>query len=64
MNNQTFVPVIEKLPSTVGEALTADLAAKGMTQEDLGKRLGVSQQAISAWIKENHVPAGRLAQLV
>lgn len=64
MDNQTFVPVIEKLPSTLGEALAADLSAKGMTQEDLGKRLGISQQAISAWIKDSHIPTKRLDELI
>jgi transcriptional regulator with XRE-family HTH domain len=44
----------------VGEALHDDLRRANLTQEDLGQKLGVTQQAISEWIRSNKLPRKRL----
>ena len=64
-DKQTLVPMTAQPTSvTVAQALETDLRKKGMTQEQLGTHLGVSQQAISGWIKDNHVPGRRLGALI
>ncbi|MBQ4265990.1 MAG: helix-turn-helix transcriptional regulator [Clostridia bacterium] len=40
-----------------GERLKALRLAKGLSQEELGKRLGVSKQTVSNWEIENVTPA-------
>lgn len=54
----------QPLSLTVAQALELDLKRKELTQEQLGTQLGVSQQAISGWIKDNRVPAGRLQSVL
>lgn len=49
--------------SSLSQALEQDLVRVELTQKELGERLGISQQAISAWITDNHIPNKRLNQL-
>lgn len=60
-----LVPMTEQpLSLTVTQALELDLRRKGMTQEQLGTELGVSQQAISGWITDNRIPDRRMPALI
>ena len=35
-----------------------------MTQRDLGTAIGVSQQAVSCWVRETSIPSARLVQAI
>lgn len=50
-------------PTTVIEALQRDMDRLGLNQEQLGEKLGISQQAVSAWFAEGRVPKMRLQQV-
>lgn len=50
--------------SRLKAALLADLLRANMSQEDLARRMGdLSQQAISKWVQQGHIPEGRIPQL-
>jgi len=48
----------------IRELLKADLERTRMTQGDLAKRLGVSQQAVGLWIIRNRIPARQVSDLM
>lgn len=54
------------MPTTaLAQALTADRQRLGLSQQELAKRMGVSQQSVSKWEDGSSAPRGkRLKQLV
>lgn len=50
-------------PSDLKTALHVDLEAKGLTQDDMGRAMGVSQQSVSKWIAAQKIPEARVDQL-
>lgn len=58
-----YNPTIVKMQNA-RKALEADLAKAGLTQKELGEKLGgITQQAISGWLDKNRIPVRRLAEL-
>lgn len=50
-------------PPDLKTALHIDLEAKGLTQDDMGRAMGVSQQSVSKWIAAQKIPEARVEQL-
>ncbi len=47
-----------------GPWLARQLVEREMTQRDLGTAIGVSQQAVSCWVRETSIPSARLVQAI
>ena len=45
-------------------ALTEDMARLGLSEASLGRRMGISQQAVHKWVERNFPPLGRLDELL
>lgn len=46
------------------EPVRSIISRFGLSQEELGAKLGVGQTTVSAWVRNNRIPAWRLADLL